>query len=149
MSQTFRVSGGDIYLTAGGKASMVEGSEKVNQDLADVQMTIYDEEANWGSEILALVGNVSQAIPGITGFIANTVADAVELLQEYQRFDEFVTADERITDIVHLIVLPQGSQQYQYYLVCQLEDDTEIPAGMNINLGQQFALTDILDVVIT
>lgn len=149
MSYTFRVSNGDLYLDAGGKVEVIEGSEKTNQDLADVQMTVYDEDTNWGSTILDMVGNTTQALPGINGFITNAVLDAVELLQDYQRADQYATADERIDAVTQLVVVPVGKLRYQYYLVCQLEDDTQIPSGMAIELDQQYALAEIMDVVIT
>jgi len=111
-------------------------------------MTEYDQDQDWGSEIVNSVGGVPRALPGVHGFITNAVLDAVDLLQEYQRNDPYATPDERIDDVIQLVVVPVGQLKYQYYLVCQLEDTSQIPTGMAISLDQQYAVRDVMEVSI-
>lgn len=125
MSSTFYVFNGDIYLAEdSGRSYLVDGVDKCSQDIMESFYTDYDPERNIGSEISDIYSLPIMGKGVMTSFIKSKVADVIERLQLYQQVDPYITADEKIKDILTLQVQQLNNTTYVFYIKVSVEDPT-------------------------
>ena len=97
MTTTFRMADGDILFDVNGRLETIDGVVKLSQDLAEVLLTEFDVDRDFGSELHLVetdpAFNISEQ--QVTSF----VSDAVERVQSLQRSNENTTRDEEIAAI--------------------------------------------------
>jgi len=97
MTTTFRMADGDLFFDVNGRLDAIGGAVKLSQDLAEVLLTEFDVDRDFGSELHLVETDPSFNISEQQ--VAAFVADAVERVQNFQRSNENTTRDEEIASI--------------------------------------------------
>ena len=135
VSQTLRMKNGDLDFNRNtGRAELINGFEKASQDLADILLTVFDNERNYGSE-LADIEVASQFFDFITvGLVQQKISESVNRLIALQQQDAQSTADERIESITALRVRqPQGTD-IVFFLAVKTETNDIVEKAMEVLL---------------
>ena len=142
MSITLKKANGDIvHKESDGRPYYIEGIEKLSQDVADVVMTVYVADRNWGSQLTELIGKAIQ--PGTLepigeAFIQNAVEDAIKRLiaKQNERPDQLSTY-EAIED-ANVEVFRMGVSSYTFILeVRPMNGPDQDPMAFQVKLGHQ------------
>lgn len=154
MSSTLKISNGDIEIDAvTGMAAKVSGIEKCSQDMANVLMTERNQPAQkrttstlpraYGSELATL--NVPVFFSGLgEPLVSRKIQEAVQSLMAMQASDPNVTDDERISDIVRLVVQAIGYDDFLYFVQVRVASGQTSPPAHNLEaakLDHQFPVT--------
>jgi len=97
MTTTFRMADGDILFDVNGRLETIDGVVKLSQDLAEVLLTEFDVDRDFGSELHLVETDPSFNISEQQ--VSSFVADAVERVQALQRSNENTTREEEIASI--------------------------------------------------
>ena len=97
MTTTFRMVDGDLFFDVNGRLDAIDGVEKLSQDLAEVLLTEFDVDRDFGSELHTVETDPSFNISEQQ--VSSFVSDAVERVQNLQRSNENTTRDEEIASI--------------------------------------------------
>jgi hypothetical protein len=107
---------GDLFFDVNGRLDEVENFDKVSQDIAEVLLTHFDVDRDFGSELALIdtspVFNISRSQ------VTSYVLDAIERLRTYQRTSAYTTAQEEIAAIEQIEVFQN--------------DQTEITFGLGV-----------------
>jgi hypothetical protein len=107
MSQTIGFGGGDWLIEENGQPLLLEGYDKVQQDIIHALAFPYDSEIDYGNESynteIRVVGRF-----GIPGIIQNDFSAAISRLRKFQSFipRQHLPDNERITGIKNILVEP-------------------------------------------
>lgn len=98
MSRTLKKSDGDLYIDREtGRPEFVTGPSKVDQELADLYLTKFDAERDWGSEI-QLENFLNIDISKLKSTLFLRVQQANKRLLSKQSRDPALSASEKITN---------------------------------------------------
>lgn len=118
MSQTIAFENGDWVVTEAGVPLVIEGYDKVQQDIVHALAFPYDSDLDYGNESynteVRVVGRF-----GIPGIIQNDFSAAISRLRRYQTFipRQELPDNERITGIKNILVEPLGNLGAQVLVV--------------------------------
>lgn len=97
MSRTLKKSDGDLYIDREtGRPDFVTGPSKVDQELADLYLTKFDPERDWGSEI-QLENFLNVDISKLKATLFLRVQQANKRLLSKQSRDPALSASEKIS----------------------------------------------------
>lgn len=116
MARTFRMSDGDLEFDVNGRLTLLEGAEKVQQDIAEALLTDYDRTRDFGSRLNALTYNPS--MNASEGQISTYISDAIDRLRAMQRTNPTTTRQEEIAMV-------DGIQVFK-------NDQTEVLFGVSV-----------------
>jgi len=97
MTTTFRMADGDLLFDVNGRLEPIDGAVKLSQDLAEVLLTEFDVDRDFGSELHLVEADPSFNISEQQ--VNAYVSDAVERVQALQRSNTNTTRDEEIASI--------------------------------------------------
>lgn len=144
MARTLKKRDGDIVLqAANGRAFLIEGNEKLAQDVGDSLLTDYDAERQIGSRISRLENaNSTRGVIGLfnRGFIRQEVRDTLERLEALQRRRaDQLTSFEAIQEIETVRVYQTSKTGYVFTVnVVPFGGLDRLPSSFKINLRHQF-----------
>lgn len=116
MGKTIRVADGDVFLNSAGRTESIEGVDKSAQDLAEMLMTPYDPERDYGSELADL--DVPSSVSVFVGksLIGKKVDEAVQRLKRMQEQDPYAGADEVIDRVQRLVIKEIQTGDYIFWV---------------------------------
>lgn len=136
MSWTLKVSNGDYdFEVSTGKVPKVTDFEKASQDLAEVQLSNFDADRNYGNELLDMDLTPSYAIAA--GEVTRTVSEAFSRLQAMQSSQRNLSVGEKLSHIEQLTVVPTGDGSMIYYMDARLTNGQSITAAMQAGKAPQ------------
>ena len=122
MSYALRKMNGDLwYDPETGRSEAVTGPNKVDQELADLYLSVYDSERNWGSEF-ALKNFVSSGSHS-KALLFLKLVQANARITSKQQSDLYLDPTERITGFSRVVVdIEPSTQAPIFYSVADLMD---------------------------
>lgn len=125
MSITLQKSNGDLFLNAEtGQGEIVTGPNKVSQELADLYLTDYDSERNWGSEF-KMDQFVLSSMPQAQSILYLKLSQANARILIKQSEDTTLDDTERITAFSQAdVYMDTENQALLFYSVADLGDLT-------------------------
>ena len=143
MSRTLRKADGDLYINREtGRPEFVTGPSKVDQELADLYLTRYDQERDWGSE-LQLQDFQSIMMDQLKAALFLRVQQANQRLINKQRQDSALSESEKINGVGGVEVYVDRSTQTGLF-VSVITVGTEALAKV---IGLDFKPTSLRQVV--
>lgn len=144
MSITLRKSDGDLYLDPEtGRPETITGADKVDQELADLYLSIYDADRNWGSSLTLDQLGDSNSLDQARSILFLRLQQANDRILEKQSQDTTLTDDERITQFSESDVLVDTLNQAVIFLsVADVGDSTVVKT-----IGQSFKPTSLKHVI--
>lgn len=97
MASTFKMVDGDLFFDVNGRLEAIEGFAKVSQDIAEILLTTFDVDRDYGSELALTDANPTFNLGEAQ--VSSYVLDAVERLRNLQRTNNTTTAEEEIASI--------------------------------------------------
>ena len=134
MSITLRMADGDIYLDSEtGRAEIIDGPTKADQDLAECYLTEFNVQRRWGADLaLEKLGDLTPATFKTMLFMRVTEANA--RMMEKQARDPNPTVGEMITGFTSVNIGYDPDTQAGYFVsVAQLEDGSTVQKGGSID----------------
>ncbi len=124
MSTTIRMFDGDVFLNSAGRGEELTGADKAAQDLAEILMTPFDSDRDYGSELADL--DIPQPVSALVGksLITRKVDEAVQRLIRFQQADPYATAQERIEKLHKIVVEQFETSSFLFWVNVLLEDQT-------------------------
>jgi hypothetical protein len=144
MGITLKKSDGDLFISPEtGRPEEISGPTKVDQELADLYLSVYDAVRNWGSSLsLDQLGNNS-SIDQARTVVFLRLQQANDRILQKQAQDTTLTADERITQFSESDVLVDYLNQAIIFLsVADVGDATVVKT-----IGQSFKPTSLKHVI--
>ena len=122
MSYALRKMNGDVWFDPEtGRSEAVTGPNKVDQELADLYLSTYDPERNWGSEFALKNFITSGSHTKALLFLKLVQANA--RITAKQSSDVYLDATERITEFSRVVVDVEPTTQAPiFYSVADLMD---------------------------
>jgi hypothetical protein len=97
MSNTLRKSNGDLYLDPEtGRPDTIGGPDKVDQELADLYLSEYDSDRNWGSSLSLKQLGSSTSLEQARSVLFLRLQQANDRILAKQSSDPALTSDEKI-----------------------------------------------------
>jgi len=97
MSSTLRKTNGDLFIDhETGRPEVVSGATKVDQELADLYLSVYDPVRNWGSS-LSLSQLRNTALEQARAVMFLRLQQANDRILYKQSDDKYLTDDEKIS----------------------------------------------------
>jgi len=128
MASTFRMVDGDLFFDINGRLNQIEGFDKVSQDIAEILLTEFDPDRDYGSELALTdsspVFNVSEAQ------VSSYVLDAVERLRNLQRTNPTTTLQEEIASIDQIQVFKNDQTEVTFGLAVTTSAGPRIESGI-------------------
>ena len=100
MSQTLAVANGDLDINALGTCDLIQGRDKVSQDIAEILLSDYDAERDYGGKLQTM--SVTGA--GAKALVSSELQGIMKRLQAMQSNDPNITSQERIASVPNIIV---------------------------------------------
>ena len=130
MTTTFKMSDGDLFFDINGRLEYVEGFEKVSQDMAEVLLTNFDVDRNYGTELVLVdsspVFNISQSQ------VTLYVTDAIERLRNLQRTSSYTTLQEEIASIESIEVFKNDQTEILFGVAVRTSSGPSINTAINM-----------------
>ena len=115
MSKTFAMANGDVIMQPNGQNQMVEGYDKIQQDVNHALSHPYDSEVDYGNELLVNPVTVVEraAIPGL---VQRDVGAALSRLRRFQGFipRRYMPDNEKIDRVKSITTSPIGNLGVAY-----------------------------------
>ena len=146
MSITLIKSSGDLYIDPEtGRPEEVDGPSKVDQELADLYLSDYDVDRNWGSSFqLEQLGDVAGTLEQSRMVLYLRLQQANERMLQKQENDDTLTLEETITEFSAADVLMDvGEQAVIFFSVAEVGDDNTVEAL----IGHSFKATELDHVI--
>jgi len=124
MTTTFRMVDGDLFFDVNGRLDAIDGAVKLSQDLAEVLLTEFDVDRDFGSELHTVETDPSFNISEQQ--VSAFVADAVERVQALQRSNENTTRDEEIAAIEQIEVNKNKQTEILFGLAVSTTEGTTV-----------------------
>ena len=127
MSTTLRKSSGDLFIhPETGRPEEVDGPTKVDQELADLYLSEYDQERDWGSEFQAEnLADASTSINNARMVLYLMLQQANDRILRKQEQDATLDPEETITEFSETDVLVDAENQAVIFVsVAEVGDDT-------------------------
>ena len=153
MSTTLKVSNGDLDIDeVTGMATVIEGTTKCAQDVANVLMTELIQKNRSGTTFRRSYGSELATLQTPTFFsgtigkplVSRKIQEAIHTLIDLQSLDGNVTDDEAIDHIGRLIVEALDVTDYIYFVEVFVRSSAPVPPISNleaVKLDHQFALS--------
>ena len=143
MSITFKKSDGDLYIDPEtGRPDVISGASKVDQELADLYLSKYDGERNWGSSLSLEDLNVT-SLEQARSLLYLRLQQANERILLKQTQDYSITEDERIQQFSQSdVMIDYLNQAIILFSVADVGDESVAKI-----IGQDFKATSLKHVV--
>ena len=128
MSKTFAMVNGDVVIMANGQAMMVEGYDKIQQDINHALSHPYDAETDFGNELLSSPVTIVERA-AIPGYVQRHVSNALSRLRRFQSFipRKYLPDNEKIDRVKSVTTTPIGNLGVAYLatvsVVSRSDDD--------------------------
>lgn len=144
MSITLRKSDGDLYLDPEtGRPDETSGPSKVDQELADLYLSVYDSVRNWGSSLGLDQLSGSTSLDQARSILFLRLQQANDRMMLKQATDMYLTEDERITQFSESdVLIDEMNQALIFFSVADVNDATIIKT-----IGQSYKPTSLKHVV--
>jgi hypothetical protein len=141
MSITLKKSNGDLFLhPETGRAEIIEGASKVDQELADLYLSDYDSVRQWGASFdLRQLQEASTSIEQARMILFLRLQQANDRILQKQANDPTLTFDEKITSFSQTDVIMDLKQQAVIFYSQAEVGDTTVDSVM----GHSFKATDL------
>ena len=130
MAATFKMVDGDLFFDVNGRLEPIEGFAKVSQDIAEILLTVFDVDRDFGSELA-----LTQADPAFNigeAQVSSYVLDAVERLRNLQRTNPTTTAEEEIASIDAIQVFKNDQTEVTFGLAVSTTAGPQIQSSVDL-----------------
>ncbi len=140
LSITLKKANGDLFLDVEtGRPSVVSNASKTDQDLADLYLSSYDEDRNWGAS-LHLIDLPIASLMQAKAILFLRLQQANDRILAKQALDPTITPNEQIMNFSRANVLVDvQNQALIFFSVAELGDGSEIKKM----IGQDFKQTSL------
>ena len=150
MSKTLKMQDGDLFFdSATGKASVIDGAEKLYQDVSDVLMTALIPDVtsrsfeelprNYGNELATI--SAPHLYSGGSGksFVSKKIDEAITRLISFQGQDPDITPEEQIKEVrsIKIDQLTPNDFLYQLDIACMSTDKNALNNVRLVQLNHQ------------
>jgi len=145
MSITLRKTNGDLFLDPEtGRPEIVGGPTKVDQELADLYLTVFDEVRDWGSSLnLAQLGS-SSSLEGARTVMFLRLQQANARMMTKQSNDKTLDSSEVITGFSMAdVLIDYGNQAIVFYSAADVGNADTVTKI----IGQDFKPTSLMHVL--
>jgi hypothetical protein len=131
MSITLRMADGDLYIDPEtGRGEEISGADKADQDLADLYLTDYDSDRNWGSDLSVEKIGIVRSPDDFQTMLFLRLSQANQRILAKQSRDQYLTTGEQITGFSNVNVGFDPDSQNAYFLsVADLASGGQVEAG--------------------
>lgn len=122
MSQTLAVANGDLDINALGSGDLIQGRDKASQDTAEILLSDYDAERDYGGKLQTM------SVPGAgaKSIISTELQAIMRRLQNQQALDPAITAAEKIASVPGIDVQSINETDYLFRLQLRTADQGTI-----------------------
>lgn len=126
MSRTFAVRDGSIIMESNGQPQIIEGYDKVQQDINDILLTPYDSDRDYGCELFT-GGIILAERAAIPGLVVRDVTTAINRLRRMQSQlpREYLPAGEKINKVNGVSVSQPDALSVVFLLSVLVMDRTQ------------------------
>lgn len=128
MSKSFAMANGDVIMLDNGQTRMIEGYDKIQQDINHVLSHPYDVENDYGNELMINPVTIIERA-AIPGYVQRHVGNALSRLRRFQSFipRRHMPDNEKIDRVMSITTTPIGNLGVAYLatvaVVSRTEDD--------------------------
>lgn len=126
MSRTFAVTDGSAVLEANGQPQVIEGYDKIQQDINDILLTPYDADRDYGCELFT-GGIILAERAAIPGLVVRDVTTAINRLRRIQSQlpREHLPASEKVNKVNGISVNQPDALSVVFLLSVLVMDRTQ------------------------
>jgi hypothetical protein len=145
MGVTLRKSDGDLYLDPEtGRPDLISGATKVDQELADLYLSNFDQTRSWGSSLsLSQLSVSNTSLEQARAILFLRLQQANDRILAKQAQDPTLTPEERIQQFSQTDVLVDAASQAVIFFSAADVGDTTVEKI----IGQDFKATSLKHVV--
>lgn len=118
MSYTLAVADGDLDINAVGTTDLVQGRDKLSQDLAEILLSDYDAERDYGGKLQTM----SVTGPGAKALVSSELQAITNRLKAMQSQDKTATVSERIASVPGIDVQQLQSTDFVFRIRVRTAD---------------------------
>lgn len=134
MSYTFLldIDNGDIFINSSGKSLLIQGLDKLKQDIPESTLTLYDEDRNYGNRIQP-GGYIGDDSYSNETYIEIGIRDSLDRLVSFQKKDLYLTEDEEIASIDNVRADEINNTDYSFFI--EVTNGTGASVAGNVSGG--------------
>ena len=132
MSQTLAVANGDLDINALGSCDLIQGRDKVNQDIAEILLSDFNRARNYGGRLQTM------SVPGAgaKSIVAAELQTIMQRLQAMQSQDPTITAAERISAVQSIKVGEINATDFTFQINVQTADNGKLSLSDSVQYRQ-------------